>query len=327
MKKLWFVGLALLGLVCLWGCINNSSIKEKHDNEIDSLINDSIHGIYASDTIDAYAELVPSDSANGIYYYHGVEGCKLKRRFATDSSKIYVDYRITILDVHADITKSLFYSTHDILLMWGVVAKGDSIAPFNDNEKMSYKDIFKTGLAWSEDCYRSNLNELYQDAEDLFGYYIEISIYPVWLTNNIVTYCIKEESFTGGAHSNYDYYLKSFDRQTGRALCEEDIIKKEKTSKITALIVRHRAAFRDFATVNDYLDDLNEWKNGLFLVEHGVEKRYTPQTFPLGRVGLREEGLVVSYPRYSIAAGVEAVPTVVLAYEEIGDCLKISVKK
>ena len=82
MKRIVPVFLAVVTLCWLIGsadCSNNKTVADNQNDayEIDLLASDSIHGVYATDTMDAYAELAPNDSSNGTYYYQGVPGHSL----------------------------------------------------------------------------------------------------------------------------------------------------------------------------------------------------------------------------------------------------------
>ncbi len=134
--------LAVVSLCWLIGstsCSNNKTVADNQNDayEIDLLASDSIHGVYATDTMDTYAELAPNDSSNGTYYYQGVPGHIIRHHFKSDSSDIFVDYNITFLELHTEITKSLFCRTHSMLREWGFVSDNDTIAPFRAEDRNS----------------------------------------------------------------------------------------------------------------------------------------------------------------------------------------------
>lgn len=128
------------------------------------------------------------------------------------------------------------------------------------------------------------------------------------------------------------WYYTTYNRTTGKALTYEDIIKEDKDNRIHVLLARHLAAKFEFHSVTEYIDSLNAWKNSLS--NYWCENKPSTQsigitvwTFPTVIPGLINEGLIFTYPRYSIAPGICGVPYVVLSYGEVEGSLKVESKE
>lgn len=302
-------------LLCAFGC--GSNIKP-----------------FASDTMNISQELHATDSINGIYYYGDVKGYKIQNRLNTDSANVYVDYDITILELNPNITTTLASFVHFNLLDYGFVNDSDTIPPFSMKEfdpdyKRSQKENMEKMLGWSEECFKANADSIFEYSTD---YNIKFSIHPVWINENYVTYFVFEYHYTGGAHGNYETYLHTFDRKSGKTINLDDIVKPYKISKIRRLVAEHMASQNHFdnmkiPTLQNYLDSLNSWKNTIYSFGSSSPKDYchiTINDYPLNDPGLNNAGLVFTYSKYHLTPGCEGCPVVVLTYDEVRDCLKES---
>ena len=322
------IALCLLLSFVLGSC---QRIKPKHqeDNALESLIHDSITGVYASDTVEI-RELQPTDSVDGNPIYNDVVGSHIITTLKTDSDDIYISYNIKLLELHPDITKDLITYIHYELRHWCFIPGTDTIATYNVDTMKTQRGAILKEIGCNRKAFHKQLNEILEDG--FLGYNITFEIYPVFLTPDFVTYYVYRYAYTGGAHGNYDWYYTTYNRTTGKTLAYEDIIKEDKDSRIHVLLARHLAAKFEYHSVKEYIDSLNAWKNRLanywyYNMPSTQTIGITVRTFPTVTPGLINEGLIFTYPRYSIASGICGVPCVVLSYGEVEGSIKVNPKE
>lgn len=194
MKKLLFVPivviLSLLGFGTSCRGVGQTSIPE-----------------FPSDSIDVYAPLQANDMwAQSLHTYgdDSIKGHEISYRVATDSSQVYMDFDITILEFHPRITENLFSFVHEELLDWGFINEVDSIIPMDvmeltDNGLSQYQ-IAKEILDFECMAFNKNLESSLAYEE---GFNVEFEICPVFLNNEYVTYKKYLSSCTGGMRKNW----------------------------------------------------------------------------------------------------------------------------
>lgn len=136
-------------------------------------------------------------------------------------------------------------------------------------------------------------------------YNIVINMQPAYATDSYMTYATYVGSYTGGANGYYEYYYSTFDPVTADVFDFAQIVKPEKQADIRKALVETIAESQSLST-DDYLRQLNE-----FLMTD-ESSRITTENFPIYNVGVTADGLVFSYPKYSIAPGSDGAQSYVL---------------
>lgn len=290
-----------------------------------------------ADSIDVYMQLKPNeewDSGRHTYGKDSIVGNSIKYRLTTDSSDIYVDFNLTILELHPRITANLLSFIHGEMLDWGFINESDTIPPFT-TKKMTDKgysqsDIVKKALDWEGERFYHQLPLIFEYGER--GYNLDIETYPVFLNENYVTYKKYAYYYTGGAHGNYSICLHTYNLKTGESVDLEDIVIPKKLNKVRERVAYHMAAeYPIYSSVNSieaYLDSLNRWK-GLtdlsvifgFKKENEIEQ-ISLKNYPINDPGIHSAGLVFTYEKYHLTPGICGCPTILISFDEIRDCLK-----
>lgn len=146
------------------------------------------------------------------------------------------------------------------------------------------------------------------------GYMTNIDIRPVSGTGKYVTYAVYADSYTGGAHGDIDNYYVTFNSSTGDDYDFEDIVKgKKDAAEVRKLLVEAIATSKG-QTVDEYITSVKDFTDN---------QELTVENFPVYHVAVIPEGLVFTYPKYSIAAGFEGCPTYVIPNDQVSKYLAI----
>ncbi len=315
MKHLVFsiVSLALVcsGINLFSSCNNNKTLET-----------------FPSDTCHVYNHLTPNE--NGVspvtYGSNNVMGDSVVMQLDTDSSNIYANFNISILELHPNITTDLLSFVHGQMSGLGLTEGTENNTPCEDKSTndISQKDFVKSFLDEESKLFYNNVPSLLEYGTD---FNLGVNIYPVFLNEDFVTYVKYGYSYTGGAHGNVTSFLQSYNLKTGETVKLEDIIEPDKYDALRERIVKHMASsypiYENITSVNMYLDSLNSW------LEVGAEpnvQHITLQNYPLHNPGIHQYGLVFSYEKYELTPGYYGCPTIVLTYDEIRYCLKSPLK-
>ena len=287
------------------------------------------------DTMDVYKSLIPGDSLKLSKSFQGIPVAYSNDRFVTNDSNVFLEMEIVVLDQNPKIISNLLSFAALKLSDTGFIHTPDSLFLEKYNDLAHKDDSPQTIL----NKFSSSVKEeFYDEISTILNYgcafNINIEIYPVFLTEDYVTYCKSAYSYTGGAHGNYSRYLQSYDIKTGEAVSLEEVIKPDKMKDFREVVVKHMAysypIYDGLKTVEEYLDSLNNWLGNTNLrdssgsVSSEDVKKITLDNYPLNNPGLTKEGLVINYEKYFLTPGSDGCPTIVIAYDEIGDCLSIN---
>lgn len=291
----------------------------------------------SSDSIDVEMPLKPNEDGCSQFHTYGtdsIEGTDIHYRMATDSNRISVELNINTLELSHKITTHLLECLHYTLYHNGFVDDGGNVITYRV-KKLAEKgllqaEIVKDILDWESELFYKKLPTIIDYDERAF--YISMSVKPVFLNEDYVTYSFISYAYTGGMHGNGVSYLQSFDRKTGKFIELDDLVKPEKIEKLRKRVVLHMASmypiYSDCSTVDNYLQGLNKWL-GLIDVSvlMGAKKAddrelISLENYPLNDPGIHGAGLVFSYEKYHVTPGADGCPQVVLTFDEIRDCLK-----
>lgn len=224
---------------------------------------------------------------------------------ADDEGQFFMSVRAILPEANSPITDSLYKAIGNYFAMVTDTVP-PAISPVNSIE-------FTQGIDEMGAEFLDKARGLVADSV-IYGYQLTAVVEPVYHADNLVSYSVYEDSYTGGAHGDVNSYFVSFDPESGTEFTYETLVKKEFQSDIRKKLVEYIAAQKEM-TVKDYLASVSEFM--------GTETPLTIDSFPIYHVGITSDGLVFSYPKYSIAAGFEGCPTYAIPLDDISDALAI----
>lgn len=147
----------------------------------------------------------------------------------------------------------------------------------------------------------------------IYGYQMTAVAEPVYYADKVLTYSVYEDSYTGGAHGDVNSYYVSYNPEDGVQYTFDTLVKADKQMDVRKKLIESIAAQKEM-TVDKYLKSVSEFIGGDAL---------TVRTFPIYNIGLTSDGLVFTYPKYTIAAGFEGCPTYAISLDQISDDLAL----
>lgn len=293
---------------------------------------------YASDSINVWKPLEAGSSVGELYRFGNAEGRKFSERFSTDSTDVYLEFNVTLLELNPAITRRLHRLVADRLRAWGFTGRADTIPGYKpvdvDPSRHLQYEIMRTLLADTGAKFENFKDSIFSVGPNVSGrliYDARIDIYPVWMKDDFVTYAVQGYDYTGGAHGEEFNQLITFSISTGDPVTIAQIADSDKERLLHQLAARHMAGHNYFdnlrtPTLESYLDSLNRWLGYFPTFDGSVNmngmKDITADNFPLPDPGFTSEGLVFVYPKYMLAPGAAGTPQVVLTREEVRPLLK-----
>lgn len=175
-----------------------------------------------------------------------------------------------------------------------------AVAQYTEDYLNNYKELetdFKAELTRKDD----------QPVEAWFSYFEMSSNEIVYNQNDILSYTVKFENYTGGAHGSHTYSNHVINLKTGNAITEEDIFVENFQDSLAQILVDHIARQNKVENPKD-LENI-----GFFSVE---------EIFPNGNFRLDENGITYTFNEYEIAAYVIRETNVFVPYADIRYLLK-----
>lgn len=176
----------------------------------------------------------------------------------------------------------------------------EAAARYTEDYLNAYKDLetdFKAELDKKDDL----------PVSAWFSYYESSSNLIVYNQNDILSYTINFENYTGGAHGSHACNNHVLDLRTGNEITEEDIFVDNYQDALAKILVGHIAEWNE-------VEDPKELENiGYFSVD---------EIFPNGNFLVDEEGITYTFNEYEIAAYVVGTTYVFIPYEELQLLLK-----
>jgi len=121
-------------------------------------------------------------------------------------------------------------------------------------------------------------------------------------SENILSYSIESERYTGGAHGGRSYLNTVINLKTGERITEDDLFTEESRPLIATIILKNLMAKNKVETAQDL-----ELIGFFDVMEIGMNKNFY----------LTNEGLVYTYNEYEIAAYALGTIEVLLSYKDI----------
>lgn len=180
------------------------------------------------------------------------------------------------------------------------LAPADAIAKYTEDYLNAYKDLekdFKDELTKKEDA----------PVEAWYSYY-EMSSDKIALNkNDILSFTVYFENYTGGAHGSHSANNHSINLNTGDPITEEEIFVENYQDELAKILTDHIARQNEVENPKD-LENL-----GFFSVD---------EIFPNGNILIEEDGINYTFNEYEIAAYVVGTINVFLPYKDIQHLLK-----
>lgn len=186
---------------------------------------------------------------------------------------------------------------------------GDYAGDCLDGQKMfqfyvnKTKELFDAERAsWGEDAPQDLINTEYIQERD-FAKDCE--------TDKYITYTLTTDFYLGGAHGSYEVSGQTFRKQDGRRIGWE-ILNNDKEEDIQQLL---KDGLKEYFEVSD-----EEAFQSCFLNEADYYYVPLPKCPPL----FTQEGILVQYQQYEIAAYALGLPGFTIPYDRIRSCLNIT---
>lgn len=176
----------------------------------------------------------------------------------------------------------------------------EATAKYTEDYLNSYKELtdeYKAELAKADDT----------PVGAWFSYYEMSSDDIAYNKNDIISYTVNFENYTGGAHGAHSFMNHVINLKTGNPIAEEDIFIDGYQEDLAQILI-------DRIAKQNSLDDVKELENiGFFSID---------EIFPNGNFLIDDNGITYTYNEYEIAAYVVGATNVHLPYEEIQHLLK-----
>lgn len=176
----------------------------------------------------------------------------------------------------------------------------EAVAKYTEDYLNNYKELeadFKAELEKKDDL----------PVGAWFSYFEMSSDEIVYNQNDILSYTVSFENYTGGAHGSHAYNNHVINLKTGNAITEEDIFIENFQDSLAQRLIDHIAKQNKVENPKD-LENI-----GFFSVE---------EIFPNGNFLVDGDGITYTFNEYEIAAYVVRETNVFLPYAEIQYLLK-----
>ena len=171
----------------------------------------------------------------------------------------------------------------------------EAVRKYTDDYLAAYKDMeedYKAEVAKSDET----------PVGSWFSYYEMSSDDIAFNQDDIISYTVSFENYTGGAHGAHSYNNHVVNLKTGKPITEEEIFVDNYQDNLARILV-------DQIAKQNNVSDAKELENiGFFSVD---------EIFPNGNFLVDETGITYSFNEYEIAAYVVGVTNVHLPYKEI----------
>ncbi len=176
----------------------------------------------------------------------------------------------------------------------------EAIERYTQDYLSAYKDL--------ETDFKQELEkDKNQPVASWFSYYEMASNDIVYNENDIISYTVNMESYTGGAHGSHSHMNHVLNLKTGEPVTEEDIFVENFQDNLSQIIV-------DKITKQNNAENPKELENaGFFSIE---------EIFPNGNFLIDSTGITYTFNEYEIAAYVVGTINVHLPFDEIKHLLK-----
>ena len=175
--------------------------------------------------------------------------------------------------------------------------------PDNPNCNLEIKFVYPRKYSDLEEDYKAEVAKSDETpVGSWFSYYEMSSDDIAFNQDDIISYTVSFENYTGGAHGAHSYNNHVVNLKTGKPITEEEIFVDNYQDNLARILV-------DQIAKQNNVSDAKELENiGFFSVD---------EIFPNGNFLVDETGITYSFNEYEIAAYVVGVTNVHLPYKEI----------
>ncbi len=209
-----------------------------------------------------------------------------------DVSRVYKASDDVFLSVNAELLKS------DGASYGGLAALIDSLYSYATYQKVAYGKVTDvvTFAAAIDSMGRNFMDSIVPGTEEFIvkAFNVTIDIQPAYKTGKYVTYKVYTNSYTGGAHPIYNCYFTTVSNADNSKLDFDSIVKKEYQPEMRRALVE-TIARSEGLSADEYLANLNDF------LSNDADNKITVENFPVYNVGIGGQGVIFSYPMYSIA--------------------------
>lgn len=186
---------------------------------------------------------------------------------------------------------------------------GENYENMTPEEAMSkYAEDYLNTYKELEADYKAELEKKDETPVGAWFSYYEMSSNQIrYNANDIISFTVNFENYTGGAHGSHSFNNHVLNLKNGELITEEDIFIDNYQDELAQILVDHIAKQNKVENPKD-LENI-----GFFSVD---------EIFPNGNFLIDETGITYTYNEYEIAAYVVGATNVFLPYNEIQHLLK-----
>ena len=176
----------------------------------------------------------------------------------------------------------------------------EATAKYTEDYLNNYKDL--------EDEYKAEVAKADETPVGAWFSYFEMSSDDIaYNKNDILSYTVNFENYTGGAHGAHSFTNHVIDMKTGNPIKEDDIFIEGFQEDLAQILI-------DRIAKHNTVENPKELENiGFFSID---------EIFPNGNFLIDDNGITYTFNEYEIAAYVVGATNVHLPYEEIQYLLK-----
>ena len=176
----------------------------------------------------------------------------------------------------------------------------EATAKYTEDYLNNYKDL--------EDEYKAEVAKADETPVGAWFSYFEMSSDDIaYNKNDILSYTVNFENYTGGAHGAHSFTNHVIDMKTGNLIKEDDIFIEGFQEDLAQILI-------DRIAKQNTVENPKELENiGFFSID---------EIFPNGKFLIDDNGITYTFNEYEIAAYVVGATNVHLPYEEIQYLLK-----
>ena len=176
----------------------------------------------------------------------------------------------------------------------------EATAKYTEDYLNNYKDL--------EDEYKAEVAKADETPVGAWFSYFEMSSNDIaYNKNDILSYTVNFENYTGGAHGAHSFTNHVIDMKTGNLIKEDDIFIEGFQEDLAQILI-------DRIAKQNTVENPKELENiGFFSID---------EIFPNGNFLIDDNGITYTFNEYEIAAYVVGATNVHLPYEEIQYLLK-----
>jgi hypothetical protein len=171
-----------------------------------------------------------------------------------------------------------------------------------------YKELEKD-FASDHDAHASNGDHEYEANHDdaWYSYYEYFFNEVIYNHNDLLSYAVSNERYTGGAHGSHSYRNHIIDLKTGIAMEEADFFVEGYQDALAEILVKKIAEKNKAEKTEDLLN------MGYFSLD---------EIYPNGNFSIGDEGITYYFNEYEIAAFVVGITDVFIPYGELRHLLR-----